>query len=117
MTIAIENQGSVAILRPQADIDKAVASELYELMEAALDDGAHHLVLDLSAVHHVGSDGLKAIVGVVRQLQPISGTVMLASVRESVRGLLAAGGFLVLLREFDGVDTAIQYVSAGKPSG
>lgn len=117
MTIAIENHGTVAVLRPHGDIDKALAAELGELMEAATDDGARHLVLDLSAVNHVGSDGLKAIVGVVRLLQPVSGTVMLSSVRDSVRSLLAAGGFLVLLREFDDVDAAIQSVAAVRRAG
>lgn len=117
MTIAIENHGTVAVLRPYGDIDKALAAELGELMEAATDDGARHLVLDLSAVTHLGSDGLKAIVGVVRLLQPVSGTVMLASVRDSVRSLLAAGGFLVLLREFDDVDAAIQSVAAVRRAG
>jgi anti-anti-sigma factor len=114
MPIAIESHGTVAILRPQGDIDKEVAGELHALMEAATDDGAAHLIVDLSAVTHVGSDGLKAIVGIVRRLQPIAGSVMLASVRDSVRSLLAAGGFLVLLREFDDVDAAMQAVAAGR---
>lgn len=114
MTIAIESHGSVAILRPQGDIDKLLAGELEELMAAAADDGAVNLILDLSAVNHVGSDGLKAIVGGVRRLQPISGTVMLVSVRDSVRALLAAGGFLVLLREFDDVDSAMQSLAAAR---
>ncbi len=112
--IAIESHGTVAILRPQGDIDKEVAAELNELMEAAMDDGAAHLIVDLSAVTHVGSDGLKVIVGVVRRLQPLFGSVMLASVRDSVRSLLAAGGFLVLLREFDDVEAAMQAVAAGR---
>lgn len=112
MTIALENHGTVTVLRPRGDIDKTQAAELVELMESAMDDGARHLVLDLSEVTHVGSDGLKAIVGVVRQLQPRSGTVMLAAVRDGVRSLLSAGGFLLLLREFDDSDTAIQAAAA-----
>ncbi len=112
MPITIESHGTFAILRPQGDIDKEVAGELRELMEAATDEGAVHVIVDLAAVTHVGSDGLKAIVSIVRRLQPLSGSVMLASVRDGVRSLLAAGGFLVLLREFADVEAAIQEVAA-----
>jgi anti-anti-sigma factor len=110
MSLQIETRDQTVIVRPTGHISKPVAGELAELLTAAIDDGARHLVFDLSGLTHVGSDGLKVVLGAVRQLRECQGQVAFAAVSAQVRALLDIGGFLALFDEYDTVDEAIAAV-------
>lgn len=107
MSLQIETRAQTVIVRPTGNVSKPVAGELAELLAAAIDDGARHMVFDLSALTHISSDGLKVILGAVRRLRERHGQVSFAAVSEQVRALLDIGGFLVLFDEYDTVDDAV----------
>lgn len=107
MSLQIETRDQTVIVRPTGNVSKPVAGELAELLAAAIDDGARHMVFDFSALTHISSDGLKVILGAVRKLREHRGQVAFAAVSEQVRALLDIGGFLALFDEFDTVDEAV----------
>ncbi len=107
MSLQIETRAQTVIVRPTGNVSKPVAGELAELLAAAIDDGARHMVFDFSALTHISSDGLKVILGAVRRLRERRGLVSFAAVSEQVRTLLDIGGFLVLFDEYDTVDDAV----------
>lgn len=107
MSLQIETRAQTVIVRPTGNVSKPVAGELAELLAAAIDDGARHMVFDFSALTHISSDGLKVILGAVRRLRERQGQVSFAAVSEQVRVLLDIGGFLVLFDEYDTVDDAV----------
>ncbi len=107
MSLQIETRDQTVIVRPTGNVSKPVAGELAELLTAAIDDGARHMVFDFSALTHISSDGLKVILGAVRRLRERRGQVSFAAVSEQVRALLDIGGFLVLFDEYDTVDDAV----------
>ncbi len=112
MPIFTENRGQVAILRPHGHIDRAMAMELEELMATAIDDGALHVVIDFSAVLHIGSDGLKVILGGLKRLQACGGKLVQAGASDDVRAVLDVAGFITLLGQFDSVDNAVVRLQA-----
>jgi anti-sigma B factor antagonist len=107
MPISTETRGHIVIFRPHGPIDKPMAVELDELLGTAIDDGALHLAIDFSDVAHVGSDGLKAMLGSLKRLQPLGGRIVQFGAGDEVRALLDVAGFLPLLGEFETADTAI----------
>ena len=113
MSLQIETRAQTVIVRPSGDVSKPVAGELAELLAAAIDDGARHMVFDFSALTHISSDGLKVILGAVRRLRDCGGQVVFAAVGDPVRALLNIGGFLLLFDEYETVDEA---VAAGEVS-
>jgi anti-anti-sigma factor len=107
MSIPNETHGRTCIIRPAGKLDRLIAAELDELFLSVVDDGARRLVVDFSGVTHMSSEGLKAILAVIRRLDPMGGQLALAAVDEPVRSLLEAGGFFVLLPEYDTVNEAV----------
>ncbi len=107
MSLQIETRAQIVIVRPTGNVSKPVAGELAELLAAAIDDGARHIVFDFSGLTHISSDGLKVILGAVRRLRECRGQVSFAAVSEQVRALLDMGGFLALFDEYDSVDDAV----------
>ncbi len=107
MSLQIETRAQTVIVRPSGDVSKPVAGELAEVLAAAIDDGACHMVFDFSALTHISSDGLKVILGAVRRLRDCGGQAVFAAVGDPVRALLNIGGFLLLFDEYETVDEAV----------
>ncbi len=112
MSISSESRGQIVLFRLHGHIDKPMAAELDELLASALDDGAAHLVLDFSSATHIGSDGLKVILGVLRRVRENGGQVVQAGAGEDVRSLLDVAGFLSLIGEFETADAAVAALQA-----
>ncbi len=112
MPIFTENRGQVVILRPHGHIDKSMAVEFEELLATAIDDGMHHLVIDFSDVVHIGSDGLKVILGSLKRLQACGGRLVQAAASDDVRAVLDVAGFMALLGEFETADMAVAHLQA-----
>lgn len=107
MSLQIETRAQTVIVRPTGDVSKPVAGELAELLAAAIDDGARHMVFDFSALTHISSDGLRVILAAVRRLRECRGHVTFAALGDPVRALLNIGGFLSLFDEYETVDEAL----------
>jgi len=107
MPIFTENRAQVVILRPHGNIDKLMAMELEELLATAIDDGTLNLVIDFSGVSHIGSDGLKVILGGLKRLQTCGGRLVQSGASDDVRAVLDVSGFMALLGEFETVDVAV----------
>ena len=111
MSLHIETRAQTAIVRPTGNVSKQVAGELAELLAAAIDDGACHMVFDFTTLTHISSDGLKVILGAVRRIRECHGQVVFAAVGDPVRTLLDIGGFLLLFDEYATVDEAMTAIA------
>lgn len=114
MPVSSESRGQIAICRLQGYIDKPMAVELDDLLVNALEEGAIHLIFDFSAATHIGSDGLKVILGVLRRVREQGGQVLQAGAIGDVHALLCVAGFLSLLGDFETADAAIASLQSQK---
>lgn len=107
MHLQTESRGEAFIVRPRGLLSKEIAHEMEELLEMALSDGQRRVIFDFSELTMISSDGLRVILKSLRRLREIDGKAVLAGVGEQVRSVLAVGGFLALLEEFDTVQAAL----------
>jgi anti-sigma B factor antagonist len=68
-------------------LDAAGAPDFKQRVSQRIDEGAHHLVLDLTAVELVDSTGLSALLSVLKRLPP-DGVLALAGTRPPVIELM-----------------------------
>ncbi len=62
MTTAVADHDGVTVLTVTGEVDLATAPALETAIDAALDSGADHLVIDLAAVSFLASAGMAALV-------------------------------------------------------
>ena len=79
MHIQSESHGTLFVVRPEGDISNAAATELDELLEAAIDDGARLMVFDCTGLSHISSDGLRVLLKTLRRLRDTDGRAVLLS--------------------------------------
>jgi anti-sigma B factor antagonist len=60
-TIRTTDHPDQTIVQPQGELDLATSDELYASLMAALESGAHTVVLDLSGLDFMDSSGIKLI--------------------------------------------------------
>lgn len=85
------------IIEVSGRLDALTSNELETELNEAIEQGHHHLALDLSAVPYVSSAGLRVVLaGAKRVMQ--SGGLCLFAPRANVRAVLEMAGFHKIIK-------------------
>jgi anti-sigma B factor antagonist len=66
------------VVAPAAELDMATAPDLRHSLLHGIDDGYHHVVLDLTKVTFIDSSGFAVLVTVLKRLRALGGDLRLA---------------------------------------
>jgi anti-anti-sigma factor len=108
MSIQTEIRGQILIIRPEGCLNKAISSELEELLTNELDEGFRQIVFDFSLINQISSDGLRVILRMVNEVRSLEGDVAITGVLEQVETALDVTGFFKLIDSFPDIETAIE---------
>lgn len=89
-------------------MNKAVSSELEELLTNELDEGFRLIIFDFSLINQISSDGLRVILHLVNEVRSLEGEVVVTGMLEQVETALEVAGFFKLIDSFPDIDTAIE---------
>jgi anti-sigma B factor antagonist len=87
MSVAAE--GETAVVRVDGHLLVGNRKELQQLVLAAVEGGARHVVVDLAASGYVDSAGLGTLVMLAKRVRAVGGAFGLANVNEDVQTLFA----------------------------
>jgi anti-sigma B factor antagonist len=102
-----EGIASVAIT---GEADVFTAPELKEALAAAIAGGAKDVVVDLSEATFVDSTTLGLLIGTVRRVDPLGGTVAVAVGDPSVARIFEITRLDQVFAMFDSMDAALAYL-------
>ena len=88
--------------RLDQNLTPALEAELLKLLE----EGYHHLVVDLSKVNYINSGGLRCLVTAWRQAHQHGGDLKLCSLSERVAKVFTMVGFDKVFQIYDDCDAA-----------
>ena len=80
------------VIVAHGQIDLYSAPTFKETVLDAIDDGATHLVIDLSDVDFMDSTGLGVLVGASKRLAPMDGSIRIVSPDDLIRRLFEISG-------------------------
>jgi anti-sigma B factor antagonist len=75
------------------EIDSAMAPELEKELNALLEAGHAHLVVDFGGVHFIASAGLRVFLAFAKKIQRASGKIALAGMSVAVYSVFETVGF------------------------
>jgi anti-anti-sigma factor len=96
------------IIRPEGSLNKAISSELEELLTNELDEGFRQIVLDFSLINQISSDGLRVILNLVNEVRSLDGDIVVTGMLEQVETALEVAGFFRLIESFRDINTAME---------
>jgi anti-anti-sigma factor len=88
MEVIKQQHGNVLELSIKGRLDNYWSEFLSEHLNTVVNDGAHHLRLDLSEVHYLSSAGIGVLVRIHQQLKAIQGTFVIGRASDRVRAVL-----------------------------
>jgi anti-sigma B factor antagonist len=84
----IDDETRVCVVSLTGDLGPAAVGDLHPQIQELVRAGFRYFVFDLAALDHLGSLGLRLLVGLANQLKG-DGAVALCAVPEAVRGVFA----------------------------
>jgi len=82
-----KDASGVAVLQVEGQLIVGNRQELKELVQAALDQGEHRLLIDFSRTGYIDSSGLGALVSISKKIREAGGELRLSGLNEDLRSL------------------------------
>jgi anti-anti-sigma factor len=99
LSATVRKEGEVGSSSPTVRLDATTAWRLDRYVDAALEAGEHHVVLDLEHVAFIDSAGIGAIVGAFRRLRATGGALGLISPSVVAEHTLEFAGITRLVKD------------------
>ncbi len=107
MNISIRNIEDVTAVSVKGKINGSAASKIQKkLLPLVEPDGK--ILLDMSEVKHLSSAGLRNLLLLARKMEGGNGRMALTQLRETVRDMMSATGFLDLFEEYETFDEGLR---------
>ena len=105
ITQRVENGITVFVL--EGRIDTQGSAELDDVLQAAVSEGKHNMVLDMAEVSYISSSGLRTLADVVTKNREAGGDLQLVAVSRKVLRVLRIIGFDRFFSLYDTLEEAI----------
>jgi anti-sigma B factor antagonist len=96
----------IAIVRGAGKLNMVSAPELRAVVVGAISEGAHRIVVDLSAIDFMDSSGLGALVGCLKSARQAGGDLRIAAPSTQVSMVLRLSNLDRVLASFDSAEAA-----------
>jgi anti-sigma B factor antagonist len=82
LSLTTRSTGAYTVLEVGGEVDVYTATRLRERLVELIDGGAHRVVVDLGRVDFLDSTGLGVLIGALKRLRTVSGTLALVCDKE-----------------------------------
>lgn len=112
LTIDSSAQGKWIVVRVDGEVDLSNAAGLRDHLIDQIQQGRHHIAVDLGGVEFMDSSGLAVLISGLRRTKEHDGALVLISPTASVKRVLSITGLDKVFEIYDSVEKA----AAGSPS-
>ena len=100
------------VLSLSGEVDVSNVQRVREAAGELLERGAKNLVFDLAKVEYMDSSGLGVLVGLLKKVKELGGTLAIAAAQEQVERLFVITGLKQIIPLSDDVEGALKEVGA-----
>ncbi|MCE2966208.1 MAG: STAS domain-containing protein [Phycisphaerales bacterium] len=108
MNVSQTRHGAVTVLKPEGPLIGAGAGEFASHAQEVLRESLGRFVVDASAISHVDSAGLEALVDTTRTLSDSGQSLRLCGANETLREVLDLTDLSGLFEHYEDVGTAVR---------
>jgi anti-sigma B factor antagonist len=116
LSLSTYDSGDHKVLEVGGEVDVYTAPRLREKLVELVEQGARHVVVDLSRVEFLDSTGLGVLVGALKRLRAVNGTFGLVCAHERLLKIFRITALDRVFQLFDTVEAAVAATGAGTDS-
>ena len=98
MQILEERHGDVYVMAVDDHLDTSAAGPFEARLLELIESGERRILIDCGALEYVNSAGLKVLLLVAKQLEPLSGELVLCALSSSVMMVFETIGFTKIMK-------------------
>ncbi len=107
MNITERSENGIALFVPRGRIDTQGAVDLDLTLQAAVAEGKHKMVLDMTEVRYISSAGLRTLADVLTKNREAGGDLKLVALDRKVLRVFRIIGFDKFFSIYDALETAM----------
>lgn len=112
MEMAEDSCGKVKIVELRGRLDASSSPLVEKQIQAILDRGEQHLVLDLSELTYISSLGLRVFIAAAKSIQRVNGKLALAGLNDHIYEVFKIAHFTSIFSIFPTRDEAVAHCAA-----
>jgi anti-sigma B factor antagonist len=97
LDLQVQHHDDRAVIQVSGEIDLATCPQLRNVLAELVDRGVRHLVIDLEQVSFLDSSGIGVLMGTLRRVRELDGSLRLTAPSAQVRRVLELTGATMLL--------------------
>lgn len=106
MQISKRNDNGITVFVLEGRVDSAGASEMDDALQAAVANGEHKMILDMSRVSYINSAGLRTLADILTQNRAHQGDLRLVALNTKVERVFKIIGFDKFFETYGSLDAA-----------
>jgi anti-sigma B factor antagonist len=95
------------VLQLAGEIDVYTAPQFREAVNAILNTGQKHLIIEMSQVSYMDSSGFGTLLSATKRLRPSGGAVTLVNVNRAIERILRITRLDTIFQTYDNVEAAV----------
>ncbi|MHA6763973.1 STAS domain-containing protein [Streptacidiphilus sp. PAMC 29251] len=107
LSFTVQRDGALAVVQVSGAMDYDTSPALERALADLVQDGAHHLVLDMAAVDFCDSSGINALIRALARAKQEQGSLALAAATHRVQGVLEMTGVDAVITTYPTVAVAL----------
>ena len=112
MKVTYYLNNTIAVVAPVGRIDSETSPELEKKVMALFQRGDRYLILDLSSVTYLASNGMRVLLLIAKKCQTYEAKFALVGIAPFVRSVLEMTGFMQYFEEYENAEAAIDSIAA-----
>lgn len=107
MDISTEQIDSTTVVRMSGNLDTNTSGPAHQKLDALIEEGNTHLLVNLRQVAFVSSAGLRILLATAKRLNGTEGTLKISDLNETVNEVFEISGFNSILNVFSTEEDAL----------
>lgn len=106
----VAKEGNINIIYLMGELDASTSDQLSKLLSNFITEGSHQIILEMSELNYVSSNGLRPLLQWAQSTQQVSDKrkLTVCNMQEFVRSVFTATGFDVKFPTFDSTEAALR---------
>ncbi len=106
MSLKVETDGDIVVVRPVGRVDAVTVTALQEGIDEALRENPLNVVIDMIDVPYISSAGLRVFIRVAKTMNAASGKLAVCNLNDNARQVFDLAGFDKILTLCDDLESA-----------
>jgi len=111
MEVIQRKLGEACVVQVRGRLDSGTANDLSQCLQDLIGGGERSFIVDGVALDYISSSGLRVLLVAGKQLKPLNGTIVLASLKPHILEVFQVAGFTSLFAVYPTVEEAAEAVS------